>query len=174
MNMIKQSHLIATLLAAMMLALSGAAQAAIVGMDAQVKRSDNTTVNAGERHEFRGGSHVFFKGIDERSGWLEKNLMSNTETFKTGWTRVFLGWPQRVSRIVLHRASVGKKPFKGGWIVLEVQTPRGKWIKLFERKNDDVDRPVTIRKGLPMMIKGVRVRFHASHPITIGPIEVRG
>lgn len=139
-----------------------------------VKRSDNTSASMNERHEFRGGSHVYFAELDvnKRPNWL-KDL--DVKTYKKGWVRLYLDWPARISRIVIHKASVGKKDFKGGYVELEVQGLKGRWTKVFERKDDDVDRAVTIRKGLSSIgqIKGARLRFKSPAPITIGPIDIK-
>jgi hypothetical protein len=135
-----------------------------------VKRSDRSDV-AEKRNGFRGGSHKYFPKLGKKIGWLGD---LNMKTFKKGWARLYLDWPVRISSIVIHKASVGKKDFKEGYIVLEVQIPKGKWIKVFERKDDDIDRAVTIRKAVRSVgpVKGVRIRFNSPQPITVGPIDL--
>jgi len=142
-----------------------------------VKRSDGTTASMNEKHEFRGGKHVFFTELDPKnksSSWMP-DMITNMSTHKKGWTRLYLDWPVRVSKIVIHKASVGRASFKGGYVDMEVQDLKGRWTKVFERKDDDIDRAVTIRKGLSSVgqIKGARLRFKSPAPITIGPIDIR-
>ncbi|MDQ7011736.1 MAG: hypothetical protein Q9M29_07940 [Mariprofundaceae bacterium] len=165
-----------------------------------VKRSDGTSASMNEKHEFRGGSHLYFAELDPKkkeSSWMP-NAITNMSTHKKGWVRLYLDWPVRISRIVIHKASVGRTSFKGGYIEMQVQGLKGRWIKVFERKDDDIDRAVTIRKTLNSVglerqlrvavgndavtirktlnsvgqIKGARLRFKSPAPITIGPIDI--
>jgi len=132
----------------------------------QVTRSDETIVNSKRNHEFRSGQHTFFPEL-ENKGWFK--------TLKRGETKVEFKNALSLSKIVLHKASVGRADFKNGYIYLEVQAPDSKkWKTLFERKNDDVDVKITIRnvqKHLKL-VKAVRIRFKTPNPITIGPIDL--
>lgn len=144
-------------------------------MSYSVQRSDSHHANDKERGEFNGGSRVYFESLGKESaviGWLEEK--SGRLTYKNGWTRLILDWPVRVSSIVIRKASVGKKDFKGGVIEVEVQNPKGVWTKIYELQDKDIDAPVTIRNQLLTAgpIKGVRINFRTPAPITIGPIEV--
>lgn len=138
-----------------------------------VKRSDGTTATMKDRHEFRGGSHKYFSALAEKN---KHSWLPTMNTFKKGWVRIYLDWPVRVSSIVVRRASVGRKSFKGGEIVVEVQQPKGKWVKILERKDSDIDRAVTISKAVRSAgpVKSVRIRFKTPEPITVGPIDLNG
>jgi len=92
-------------------------------------------------------------------------------SFKAGWIRLYLKKPVRLSRIVIHRASVGRKSFQGGEVRLDVQDARGHWTTLLQQKNRDIDHPVSVRAPATP-VKGVRLRFRSSEPITIGPIDL--
>ncbi len=130
-----------------------------------VKRSDKSKVNSKRSHEFRGGKHLFFPELREKSWYTSSKRGETSITFNT---------PVRLSKIVIHKASVGRLSFKHGYIHLEIQSPSGKWERLFERKNDDVDVKVSIRnvhKHMPK-IKAVRLKFKTPQPITIGPIDL--
>jgi len=142
-----------------------------------VQRSDSNLADTNKNGEFSGGSKVYFESLSEESavfGWIEDK--SGRSTFKNGWTRLILDWPVRVSSIVIRKASVGKKDFKGGFIQVEVQNPKGKWTKVFEQKDRDIDGTVTIQKSLHAVgpVIGVRINFRTPAPITIGPIDVNG
>ncbi len=135
----------------------------------KVVRSDNSRVDVKKPHEFKGGSRVWFTGL-ESYRWKDK-----FRSFKKGQTRVYLKKPISLSRIVLKKASVGRRSFKdGGYVTLSVQNSKGKWTQLFERKEDDVDIAVTIRgpKKALKDVKSVRLRFKTPEPITIGPIDL--
>ena len=136
-----------------------------------VIRSDSSETTM-EKNEFYRGSHTFFAEFKENkvSIWIDTKLSS----YKSGWSRLYLDWPVRLSAITIHKASAKKKEFKGGHIKLEVQSPKGKWITVFERQDDDVDKPVTIRKELSKigLIKGAKISFRSPGPITIGPIDL--
>jgi len=138
-----------------------------------VVRSDGSKVGKKERHEFRGGKHVFFPALADSKSWLSDWVGT---AYKSGSSRIYLDWQVQVRKIVVHKASVGRKSFKGGYVNVEVQLPKGKWVKVFERKDDDIDKAVTIQKALRSMppIKGVRINFKTPAPITIGPIDLRG
>lgn len=131
-----------------------------------VKRSDKSKVDASKKHEFRGGSHLFYPSLAEKS-WLS--------SFKRGESTILFDKPVSLSRIVIHKASVGRLDFTHGFVQLEVK-PEGKrkWKKIFERKDDDVDIAVTLKsfkKDYPS-IEGVRIKFKTKEPITIGPIDL--
>jgi len=144
-------------------------------MSYSVQRSDSSHTNAKEKNEFNGGSKIYFESLGEGStvfGWIEEK--TGRSTFKDGWTRLILDWPVRISSIVIRKASVGKKDFNGGSIIVEVQNPKGIWTKVYELQNKDIDNPVTIQNALRSVgpIKGVRISFRSPAPITIGPIDI--
>lgn len=146
-------------------------------MSYSVQRSDSSIVETKAKGEFNGGSKVYFESLGDESAvfdWIKDK--SGKSYFRNGWTRLILDWPVRVSSIVIRKASVGKKDFKGGFIEVEVQNPKGKWTKVFEQKDRDIDGAVTIQKSLHAVgpVKGVRINFRTPAPITIGPIEVNG
>jgi len=130
-------------------------------------RSDGSRVSGGN-HEFRGGSRVYFKGL------ADYVLKDKIRSSKSGWIRLYLKKPVKLSRIVIHRASVGKRTFKDGEIRLEVQDHKGHWQTLLLRKDRDIDSPLTIRKPGKALadVKGVKFKFKTSEPITIGPIDL--
>jgi len=130
-------------------------------------RSDGSRVSGG-KHEFRGGSRVYFKGLAD---YLLKDKIRSS---KSGWIRLYFKKPVKLSRIVIHRASVGKRTFKDGEIRLEVQNHKGHWTTLLLRKDRDIDKPLTIRKPSKALadVKGVKFKFKTSEPITIGPIDL--
>ena len=131
-----------------------------------VTRSDKSKVKSKRKHEFRGGKHVFFNDTDKTS-WFK--------TAKSGESKLEFKQPQVVSKIILHKASVGRSNFKRGYVYLEVKPASGsKWIRVFERKGDDVDIKVIINDVIKFspLIQAVRIRFKSAHPITIGPIDI--
>jgi len=135
----------------------------------KVVRNDNSHVDVKKSHEFKGGSRVWFTSL-ENYRWKDR-----FRSFKKGQTRVYLEKSVSLSRIVLKKASVGRRSFKdGGYVTLSVQNSKGKWTQLFERKEDDVDIAVTIRgpKKALKDVKSVRLRFKTPEPITIGPIDL--
>jgi len=130
-------------------------------------RSVGNSVSSG-KHEFRGGSRVYFEGL------VDYAFKDKVRSFKSGWIRLYLKKPVKLSRIVIHRASVGNRTFKDGEIKLEVQDHKGHWQTLLLRKDRDIDRPLTIRKPRKALadVKGVKFKFKTSEPITIGPIDL--
>jgi len=150
------------------------ANAGISSVSHKVMRSDGSKATSSENHEFNGGSRDFFKSIDESNSvlqWMEENTDT---TYEEGWVRLYLDWPVRINSIVLRKASVDKRAFKDGWIKLEAQPIKGKWVTVFERKGKDVQGPVTITKELKTIgpIKGVRIVFRSPSRITVGPIDL--
>jgi len=146
-------------------------------MGYSVVHSDSTRSDAKQRSEFNGGSKAYFESLGDNStvfGWIEQK--TGQSTFKNGWTRLILDWPVRISSIVIHKASVGNNNFKGGSITVEVQSPKGKWTKVYEQEDRDIDTPVSIQNTLRSIgpVKGVRISFRSSSPIIIGPIDVNG
>ena len=137
-----------------------------------VKRSDSSDVSM-DKNEFHRGSHTYFSEFKDNqvSVWVDTKVGS----FKSGWSRLYLDWPMRLSSITIHKASSAKESFKGGHVKLEVQSPKGKWTTVFERQDDDVDKAVTLKKEVSAigLIKGVRLSFRSPGPITIGPVELR-
>jgi len=130
-------------------------------------RSDGGKASGG-KHEFRGGTRVYFKSL------ADYPLKDKIRMFRSGWIRLYLKKPVKLSRIVIHRASVGRRTFKGGEIKLEVEDSRGHWRTLLDRKDHDIDRPLSIRKSRKALahVKGVRFKFKTPEPITIGPIDL--
>jgi len=137
-------------------------------VDHKVVRSDFSRAGPNDRHAFRGGSRLWF---DELRDYPFKERI---RTFKKGWIRLYLDKPVNLSKIIIHKASVGRRSFSGGEISLEVQDDKGHWTDVFVRKDDDVDIPVTITRPVSALnhVKGVRLRFKTPEPITIGPIDL--
>lgn len=130
-------------------------------------RSDGSRATQKDVHEFRGGSRLFFPDLKDYR-WKE-----TLHTYKKGQLRLYLDQPVRVSSVVIHKASVGRLSFKGGYVKLAVQNEQGKWFDLFERQDDDVD--VAVRLKVPPSIgkiQGARLRFRSSEPIRVGPIDL--
>jgi len=131
-------------------------------------RSDSSTVQTNQPHEFTGGKHVFFSDLESYL-WKDK-----LRTQKNGWIRLYLEDTVQLSKVSIHQASVGERDFRGGDIQFEVQKPRGEWVTLLSLKDQDIDKPITIsepRDALKEVI-GIRMRFRSPEPITIGPIEL--
>lgn len=133
----------------------------------RIVRSDGSSASSGV-HEFRGGKRVYFESLENYA------LKDKIRSFKSGWIRLYLTKSVKLSRIVIHRASVGKRGFRKGEIRLEVQGSGGHWQTLLLRKDRAIDRPLSISKpGVVLAdVKGVRFRFKSSEPITIGPIDL--
>jgi serine/threonine protein kinase len=132
----------------------------------QVTRKDKTKVSSNKPHEFRGGSHVFYPELVKK-GWFS--------SFKRGDSTVLFDKSISLSKIVIHKASVGDLDFKHGFIEIEVK-PAGKrkWKKVFSQKDKDIDKKVVIqgfKKDYPS-VDGVRIKFKTQDPITIGPIDL--
>jgi len=133
----------------------------------KVKRSDGSAVDVAKRHEFKGGKRLYFAALENYRG---KGIFT---AYKKGQIRLYLDKPVTLRKIILHKASVGKLNFKGGYTKLAVQDDKHKWHEVFVRTDDDVDIAVTISKSkLPKKITGVRLRFRSPEPITIGPIDL--
>jgi len=132
-----------------------------------IVRHDGSRASSGT-HEFRGGKHVYFPQLANYA------LKDKIRAFKSGWIRLYLKKPVKLSRIVIRRASVGKRTFKDGEIKLEVQDHKGHWQTLLLQRDRDIDRPLTIRKPRKVLadVKGVRFKFKTSEPITVGPIDL--
>jgi hypothetical protein len=133
----------------------------------KVTRSDGGAVDVSKPHEFKGGKRLYFESLRSYRG---KELFTS---YKKAQVRLYLDKPVTLRKIVLHKASVGRLNFKGGYVKLAVQDSKHKWHEIFSRKDDDVDIAVTISKSkLPKEIRGVRLRFRTPEPITIGPIDL--
>jgi len=134
-----------------------------------VIRSDKSAVSK-RKHEFKNGNHVFFQKAFRKSSSKTHRAIS-----KAGESKLVFDQPQVVSKIILHKASVGRADFKRGYVYLEVKPAKGfTWKRIFERKDDDVDIQVTIdhiTKIVPL-IQAIRIRFKTTSPITIGPIDI--
>jgi len=131
-----------------------------------IERNDGSTTSSKKHNEFNRGNHLFFEQLAEKS-WLSSS--------KRGESILTFEQPTSISKIILHKASVGRKNFKHGFVYLEVQSPDSKrWKRLFERKGDDVDIAVTINdvQDYVPFIKTIRIRFKTADPITIGPIDL--
>jgi len=134
----------------------------------KVVRHDGSSSTESEKNEFNRGSQVFFEDLKEYSG-----KGSYFTSYKSGQLRVYLDKPVALSSLVIHRASVGRLSFKGGYIKINLQDDKGKWDEVFIREDDDIDVPVTLtKKQLPSLVKGIRFRFRTPEPITIGPIDL--
>lgn len=133
----------------------------------QMVRSDGSRTRSGT-HEFRGGKRVYFPQLSDYA------LKDKIRLFKSGWIRLYLKKPVKLSSIVIHRASVGKRTFKDGELRLEVQDHKGHWHTLLLRKDHDINKPLTIRKPKKVLadVKGVKFKFRTSEPITVGPIDL--
>ena len=132
----------------------------------QVKRKDKSKVAANKPHEFRGGSHLFYPELAKKS-WLS--------SFKRGDSAVLFNSPVSLSKIVIHKASVGDSNFKNGFIQVEVKpVGKRKWKEIFEQRNKDIEKKITISgfKAKYPSIEGVRIKFKTQDPITIGPIDL--
>jgi hypothetical protein len=134
----------------------------------RVIRNDNSRVDPNKPHEFRGGKRVWFTSLKDYR-WKDR-----FRSFKKGEIKLYLDKPTRLSKIVIHKASVGRLDFKGGEVRLSVQDSKGRWKELFVRKDDDVDIKVTITRPSKYLkdVKGVILRFKTPEPITIGPIDL--
>jgi serine/threonine protein kinase len=134
-----------------------------------VIRSDKSAVSK-RKHEFKNGNHVFFQKAFRKSSNKTHRVIS-----KTGESKLVFDQPQVVSKIILHKASVGSADFSKGYIYLEIKpTNSFKWKRIFERKGDDVDIQVTIDDIIKIapLIQAIRIRFKTTRPITIGPIDI--
>jgi len=133
----------------------------------RVVRSDNSDVDPNKPNEFRGASRLYFEDLKDYR-WKE-----TLHTVKKGQIRLYLDKPVKVSKIVLHKASVGKLSFKDGEIILEVQNEKGKWHRVLDRKDRDVDGPMSFRVPSKFgEVQGARFRFKSAEPITVGPIDL--
>jgi hypothetical protein len=132
----------------------------------KITRSDKSFASRKSAHEFLGGNHLFYPELAKKT-WLS--------SYKTGETMIEFEQPITVSNIVINKASVGRSSFKRGFVSLEIQRADSKkWIRLFERKGDDVDIKVNIKhvqKRAPLIL-AVRLRFKTADPITVGPIDL--
>jgi serine/threonine protein kinase len=136
-------------------------------------RSDKSKVissSKNSKHEFNGGNHVFFKET-----FRKNSSKIHRVTRRTGESKLVFDQPQVISKIILHKASVGRVDFNHGYIYLEIKPANGfTWKRIFERKDDDVDIKVTINDLIKIAprIQAIRIRFKSAHPITIGPIDI--
>ena len=137
-----------------------------------VKRSDSSDVST-DKNEFYRGSYTFFDEFTNNKVTVFPD--TKVDSFKSGWSRLYLDWPIRLSSVTIHKASAKNKNFKGGYVKLQLQTPKGKWITVFEREDDDVDKTVTLKKEISSigLVKGAKISFRSSGPITIGPIDLK-
>ncbi len=135
-----------------------------------VTRSDKSKVLSSSKHEFKGGNHVFFQKIFKRNSNKTHRAIS-----RTGESKLVFDQPQVISKIILHKASVGRADFHKGYVYLEIKPANGfTWKRIFERKGDDVDIQVTIDDIIKVapLIQAIRIRFKSTSPITIGPIDI--
>ncbi|ATX82348.1 hypothetical protein Ga0123462_1485 [Mariprofundus ferrinatatus] len=151
------------------------AYAGITSVTHKVVRSDGSQATKDDKHEFNGGSRSFFENINEPStmlGWVED--VTESEAYREGWVRIYLDWPVTLKSIVLHKATTGDKSIGDGWVNLEVQTVKGKWVRVFNRQAQDVKKPVSISKELQAIgpTKGVRITFRSPTSIRVGPIDL--
>lgn len=136
-------------------------------VDHRVVYSDGSDANP-KSHEFLGASRLWFPELKDYR-WKDR-----FRSVKKGQIKLYLDKPVSLSRIVIHKASVGRLNFKDGEVSLSVQDAKGKWTELFERKDDDVDIKVTITKPKDALndVKAVILRFKSPEPIRIGPIDL--
>ncbi len=135
-----------------------------------VTRSDKSKVSRNNKHEFNGGNHVFFQKSFRKNSSKTHRVIS-----KKGESKLVFDQPQVVSKIILHKASVGRADFRKGYVYLEIKpTNSFTWKRIFERKGDDVDIQVTIDDIIKVapLIQAIRIRFKSTSPITIGPIDI--
>jgi len=135
-----------------------------------VTRSDKSKALPSDKHEFKGGSHVFFQKSFRKNSSKTHRVIS-----RTGESKLVFEQPQVVSKIILHKASVGRENFSKGYVYLEIKPANGfTWKRIFERKGDDVDIQVSIDDIIKIapLIQAVRIRFKSTRPITIGPIDI--
>ncbi|HXH72297.1 MAG TPA: serine/threonine-protein kinase [Mariprofundaceae bacterium] len=133
----------------------------------KVVRSDNSDVDPSKPNEFRGSSRLYFEEL-RNYRWKE-----TLHTVKSGQIRLYLDKPVKVSTVILHKASIGNLDFRDGEISLEVQNEKGKWYRLFDRKDKDVDSPLTFKVPATFgEVQGARFRFKSAEPITVGPIDL--
>lgn len=134
----------------------------------RVMRSDRSTVNPKDSHEFRGGKHLYFPELASYR-WKE-----NVHVFKKGWVRLYLDKPQHLSSIIIHSVSVGKADFTGGEIILQVSDSHGRWQTLLQREDRDIGQPVNVDGPAKYLadVAGVRLRFKSPEPISVGPIDL--
>ncbi len=134
-----------------------------------VTRSDKSAVPR-SKHEFKGGDHVFFQKSFRKNSSKTHRVIS-----KKGESKLVFDQPQVISKIILHKASVGRADFSKGYVYLEIKpTNSFTWKRIFERKGDDVDIQVTIDDIIKVapLIQAIRIRFKSTSPITIGPIDI--
>ncbi|MDQ6967852.1 MAG: serine/threonine-protein kinase [Mariprofundaceae bacterium] len=133
----------------------------------KVTRSDGSKVDISKPHEFKGGQHLYFETLKSYRG---KKYFT---AYKKAQIRLYLDKSVSLRKIILHKASIGKLNFKGGYIKLAVQDDKHRWHEVFTREGNDIDIAVTIPKSkLPARIIGARLRFRSPEPITIGPIDL--
>jgi len=136
-------------------------------IDHKLIRSDGSRATRKDAHEFKGKSRLYFPDLKSYR-WKE-----TLHTFKKGQLRLYLNKPVRVSKVVIQKASIGRLNFKGGSININIQDKKGKWHEILDRKDRDIDKALTIRIAKSIgEIKGVRLRFRSSEPMTIGPIDL--
>ncbi|WP_051938328.1 serine/threonine protein kinase [Ghiorsea bivora] len=135
-----------------------------------VTRSDKSKALPSDKHEFKGGNHVFFQKSFRKNSSKTHRVIS-----RTGESKLVFDQPQVISKIILHKASVGRADFSKGYVYLEIKPANGfTWKRIFERKGDDVDIQVTINDIIKIapLIQAIRIRFKSTRPITIGPIDI--
>lgn len=133
-----------------------------------VTRSDRTDVDPSKPNEFRHGQHVFF--YDELESYRFKDTF---RTLKSGEIKLIFDQPVDLSKIIIHKASVGRRDFKDGYVKLSLSDEKGHWSRIFTRNDDDIDIPVTLTdKQALKNVKTVQLRFKTPEPITIGPIDL--
>lgn len=131
----------------------------------KIRRTDESEVLPGDRHEFAGGEHLFFPELKEKGFFT---------TFRKGESEIVFDQEVDLKTIILTQASVGKLSFEHGYIYLDARAKRGPWVRLFAREADDVDVAVRIQDIAKKIkkIKAVRIKFKTVEPITIGPIDL--
>ncbi|MDX8390421.1 MAG: serine/threonine-protein kinase [Mariprofundaceae bacterium] len=135
-------------------------------IDHKLKRSDSSRATHADRHEFKGGSHLYFPTLREKH--------FDIQTFQKGWVQIYLTEPVVLSYIAIHKASVGTLSFEGGEIRVDVQGVKGHWKTVLRLKDHDIERKFIIQKALKGVgkIKGVKIRLKSPEPLTLGPIDL--
>lgn len=133
----------------------------------QLKRSDFTRPASGQKHEFTGGSHLFFKSLGSYA------LKRDIRAFGTAFSRITFSQPVNVSQIVLHKASVGDLNYIGGNIQVSVRGKNGAWIMVLNRQGKDIERRLSIKIDKNIgKVRQVKVSMKSPEPLELGPIEV--
>jgi hypothetical protein len=131
----------------------------------KVVNSQADRIDPHRSNEFRGGERLYFAS-------LKDNRTDKYRAYQKGWVRLYFRHPVHLSAIHIHRISITKGDFKGGFIELAVQDRRGHWTVLLRRHNRDIDKMRVIHGHALAEVKGVRLRFRSPEPLMVGPIDL--